>query len=183
MKYRALLLTVASGVFHSNFISTSAEAQAGNTPTAVKGNENAAKGWYSQILDGPNLTRKAVPFRFTGKGAIPINFVLDQSSGEKKPLKSKAMVIVYKARGSNRRSIGEIVTIWKSPVMTTEANVEKKIPVDTKIPLQPGDYVIDVVVCDTDEPISQSKLMEYHPEPEKFPGMMINLRQYLVTVE
>jgi hypothetical protein len=75
------------------------------------------------------------------------------------------------------------VTIWKSPVMTTEANVEKKIPVDTKIPLQPGDYVIDVVVCDTDEPISQSKLMEYHPEPEKFPGMMINLRQYLVTVE
>jgi hypothetical protein len=72
MKYRALLLTVASGVFHSNFVSTSAEAQAGNTPTAVKGKENAAKGRYSQILDGPNLTRKAVPFRFTGKGAAEI---------------------------------------------------------------------------------------------------------------
>lgn len=138
---------------------------------------------FSTILDGPNQTQKLVPFRFTGKGSIPINLVLDQSSGEKNALKSQLMVIVYEAKGPIQRSIGEVIKIWKSPVMETAANVAKKIPVNAEIPMQPGHYVIDVVVCDTQGSIKQSRLMDYHPAPEKFPGMIINLRQYLVTVE
>ena len=183
MKRLFMTSIFAASLFMTGFDKNQASGQAVAKPAAAPGNADEEKGRFSRILDGPNLTQKLVPFRFTGKGTIPINFVLDQSSGEQKPLKSQAMVVVYAAKGNNKRAIGEIVTIWKSPVMKTETNEARKIPVDAQIPAQKGDYVIDVIVCDTDEPVGQTKLMEYHPEPGKFPGMVINLRQYLVSVE
>lgn len=178
MKRLFLITICAAGLLKTSFDNNQAKAQDLGKPVAASGNAR-----FSRILDGPNLTQKLVPFRFTGKGEIPINFVLDQSSGEQKPLKSQTMVVVYTAKGRNKRAIDQIVTIWKSPVLKTDRNEARKIPVETQIPVQKGDYVIDVIVCDTDEPIGQSKLMEYHPEPAKFPGMVINLRQYLVSVE
>lgn len=169
-----LILGLACTVGENN-----ASAQAAVQPAGA----STPQGRFSKILDGPDLTQKAVPFRFTGKGGIPVNFVLDQSSGDKSKLNAQVMVVVYSGKGPNNRSIGEIVTTWKSPVLTTAAGQSEKIKVETMIPVQSGNYVIDVIVCDTDASISQSRLADYHPEPDKFPGMMINLRQYLVTVE
>lgn len=178
MKRLFLIAICTAGLLQTGFDNNQVTAQEPPKPATKSGNAR-----FSQILDGPNLTQKLVPFRFTGKGGIPVNFVLDQSSGEQRPLKSQAMVVVYTAKGKNKRAIDQIVTIWKSPVLKTDTNEARKIPVETQIPVQKGDYVIDVIVCDTDEPVGQSKLMEYHPELAKFPGMVINLRQYLVSVE
>lgn len=169
----ALVLALACFAGQSNASAKSVQAAGAITP----------QGRFSRILDGPNLTQKAVPFRFTGKGGIPVQFVLDQSSGEKSKLNAQVMVVVYSASGPNQRTIDEIVTIWKSTVLSTDPGQARKIDVSTMIPVQNGNYVIDVIVCDTDAPIQKSALTDYHPAPEKFPGMMINLRQYFVTVE
>lgn len=120
----------------------------------------AASAWRKITLEIKNPQGDDVDVDVIGVGEFPVSLSVTDDYGSggdltrlKEPVDRRAQVCVLVGlKGASRDAQDKIVFKYVSDILVTAAGKSRTELMEAKIPLPPGDYVFQIIVCDPDDP-------------------------------
>lgn len=90
--------------------------------------------------------------RIVGVGGLPVHLKLSDVGNWNRERRLQVVVAVYTRADANSYKIAQRVGVFVHPdVLTTKAGQESVVPFETDIPLQSGEYLACIMLCDPDQ--------------------------------
>lgn len=113
----------------------------------------------------------------SGIGGLPIRLTVNDSGNWPDVRRLQVLVAIYRRPNPTRASRGDLVQTYLAPeVLTTPTGQGGSHPLETDIPLPPGNYLFYVFVCDLNEKLDIKRRQTYFPDAESFPGNIKNAK-------
>ena len=115
-----------------------------------------------------------------GQGFLPLQLNIHDIGTQVGDRRLKVFVAIYLRPDPKSLDLGPLVCTYISPdAMITPAGENQTSEFSLDIPLQRGDYLYHVFVCDPDLPYKNNLPPEVRlPAPEKFPGLPLRIKLF-----